>query len=260
MGDRLAAAGVQLRRAAARGGRGSLLGHQGAGPRAGALRDEPEYEDIEMPRNSPTGFVCAFFATVMGFALIWHIWWMAASGCVGAFATFVVFAWRDQAEYDDPGRRGRRASTAATAGPRRASHRMAHADRGVSAHAIGGRPARLGHGATGRAPAPTEHGARRPRLQADRRRLRLLDLPAQRHHHVRGLLRRLRGAVGRDGGRPGGQELFDLATWRSRRRACCCPPSPAAWPASAAARKHGLFYSRAWRSPSCSGPPSSASS
>ncbi len=36
--------------------------------------------DIEMPRNSPTGFVCAFFATVMGFALIWHIWWMVIAG------------------------------------------------------------------------------------------------------------------------------------------------------------------------------------
>src|SRR5205814_917897 len=32
-------------------------------------KNEPHYEDIEMPRNSPTGFVCAFFATVMGFAL-----------------------------------------------------------------------------------------------------------------------------------------------------------------------------------------------
>src|SRR6202012_3634421 len=37
---------------------------------------EPEYEAIDMPRNSPTGFICAFFATFMGFALIWHIWWM----------------------------------------------------------------------------------------------------------------------------------------------------------------------------------------
>jgi cytochrome o ubiquinol oxidase subunit 1 len=57
-------------------------------------REEPDYEDVEMPRNSPTGFVCAFFATVMGFALIWHIWWMAILGMIGAFATFVVFAWR----------------------------------------------------------------------------------------------------------------------------------------------------------------------
>jgi cytochrome o ubiquinol oxidase subunit 1 len=58
----------------------------------------PEYRDIEIPRNSPTGFVCAFFATVMGFALIWHIWWMVAVGAFGAFATFVVFAWRDHDE------------------------------------------------------------------------------------------------------------------------------------------------------------------
>ena len=56
---------------------------------------EPDYEAIEMPRNTPTGFVCAFFATVMGFALIWHIWWLAILGGLGAFATFVVFAWRD---------------------------------------------------------------------------------------------------------------------------------------------------------------------
>ena len=63
---------------------------------------ERDYEDIELPRNSPTGFVCAFFATIMGFALIWHIWWMVALGAIGAFATFVVFAWRDHEEYVIP--------------------------------------------------------------------------------------------------------------------------------------------------------------
>jgi cytochrome o ubiquinol oxidase subunit 1 len=68
----------------------------------GAEPGEPDYKDIEMPRNSPTGFVCAFFATIMGFALIWHIWWMVALGGVGAFATFVVFAWRDHDEYIIP--------------------------------------------------------------------------------------------------------------------------------------------------------------
>ena len=36
------------------------------------------YAEIEMPQNSPTGFICAFFATFMGFALIWHIWWLVA--------------------------------------------------------------------------------------------------------------------------------------------------------------------------------------
>ena len=60
---------------------------------------EPDYQPIEMPRNSPTGFICAFFSTFMGFALIWHIWWLVGVAAVGAFATFVVFAWRDRSDY-----------------------------------------------------------------------------------------------------------------------------------------------------------------
>jgi cytochrome o ubiquinol oxidase subunit 1 len=67
--------------------------------RDAVLGEEPEYVDIEVPRNSATGVVCAFFATILGFALIWHIWWMAVVGLVCAFATFVVFAWRDRTEY-----------------------------------------------------------------------------------------------------------------------------------------------------------------
>ena len=43
------------------------------------LGEEPDYEEIEVPRNSPTGFVVAFFATIIGFALIWHIWWLVRS-------------------------------------------------------------------------------------------------------------------------------------------------------------------------------------
>jgi cytochrome o ubiquinol oxidase subunit I len=66
------------------------------------LGDEPAYADIEMPRNSPTGFICAFFATFLGFALIWHMWWLAGLAALGAYAAFVVFAWRDRHEYVVP--------------------------------------------------------------------------------------------------------------------------------------------------------------
>jgi cytochrome o ubiquinol oxidase subunit 1 len=68
----------------------------------GTPEPEPVYQDIEMPRNSATGFVCAFFAAFLGFALIWQIWWLAVLAFVGAFATFVVFAWRDRTEYRIP--------------------------------------------------------------------------------------------------------------------------------------------------------------
>ena len=66
------------------------------------LAQEPDYEAVHMPRNSPTGFICAFFSTITGFALIWEIWWMVGAGLVAAFATFVVFAWRDKHEYEIP--------------------------------------------------------------------------------------------------------------------------------------------------------------
>ena len=66
------------------------------------LTPEPEYTPIEMPRNSPTGFVTAFFAVITGFSLIWHIWWLVILGLIGAYATFVAFAWRDHTEFEIP--------------------------------------------------------------------------------------------------------------------------------------------------------------
>jgi cytochrome o ubiquinol oxidase subunit 1 len=66
------------------------------------LLDLPDYQPIEMPRNSPTGFIAAFFAVVTGFALIWHIWWMVIVGLIGAIGTFVGFAWRNRYEYELP--------------------------------------------------------------------------------------------------------------------------------------------------------------
>ncbi len=70
--------------------------------KAGAPEADPDYQPIEMPRNTATGFVCAFFATVIGFAMIWHIWGAAILGGLGAFATFVVFAWKDHNEEEIP--------------------------------------------------------------------------------------------------------------------------------------------------------------
>jgi len=90
--------------------------------------EEPIYEDIEMPRNTPTGFVCAFFATIMGFALIWHIWWMVGLGLFGSFATFVVFAWRDRAEYVIPAAEVRRIDQEYRMQRRAAMAMMQHAE------------------------------------------------------------------------------------------------------------------------------------
>lgn len=68
--------------------------------RASARESQPprQYEPIEVPKNSPVGVVNAFFGVVIGFALIWHIWWMAGAGLIGAFLTILIFAFRDDDE------------------------------------------------------------------------------------------------------------------------------------------------------------------
>jgi len=71
-----------------------------------AKQDKPEptpaYESIEMPKNSAIGFVSAFFAVVVGFAMIWHIWWLASFGLLGAFVTLLAFAFRRHTEFAVP--------------------------------------------------------------------------------------------------------------------------------------------------------------
>src|SRR6202790_4064401 len=71
--------------------------------RRGPTAVEPAYETIEMPRNSATGFVTAFFAVMMGFALIWHIWWMAILGLLAAAITALVFGWSENREREISG-------------------------------------------------------------------------------------------------------------------------------------------------------------
>jgi cytochrome o ubiquinol oxidase subunit 1 len=66
------------------------------------LIPEPFYQPIEMPLNTPTGVIVAFFASVCGFALIWYIWWLAIVGLIGAFAVFVWYAWQDEHEHVIP--------------------------------------------------------------------------------------------------------------------------------------------------------------
>jgi cytochrome o ubiquinol oxidase subunit I len=56
------------------------------------------YESIEVPSNSPNGFVTAFFAVITGFALIWHIGWLAILGLVCAALTLITFGWMERVE------------------------------------------------------------------------------------------------------------------------------------------------------------------
>lgn len=63
---------------------------------------EPAYEPIEMPRNTPLGFIIAFFAVMTGFSLIWYIWWAAVIGLLAILVAVLVFGWSEDREREIP--------------------------------------------------------------------------------------------------------------------------------------------------------------
>lgn len=51
------------------------------------LEKPKRYEDIEVPKNTPLGMFIAAGAFLIGFGLVWHMWWLAIVG----FVAVVVF-------------------------------------------------------------------------------------------------------------------------------------------------------------------------
>jgi cytochrome o ubiquinol oxidase subunit 1 len=57
------------------------------------------YEDIHMPRNTGVAFVIGAFALAFGFAMIWHIWWLAVVGLVGIIASVITRGFNYDIDY-----------------------------------------------------------------------------------------------------------------------------------------------------------------
>ncbi len=66
--------------------------------RTGRLHDQADYAPFDIPRNTPIGFITAFFAVILGFAAIWHIWWVAIVGLIAIAVTALVFGWSEDRE------------------------------------------------------------------------------------------------------------------------------------------------------------------
>jgi cytochrome o ubiquinol oxidase subunit 1 len=58
--------------------------------------------DMHLPRNSPVGIFLAFFAVMLGFALIWRISWLAGLGLIGAVVVILREAWKTDFEVRVP--------------------------------------------------------------------------------------------------------------------------------------------------------------
>ncbi|AAM36130.1 cytochrome o ubiquinol oxidase subunit I [Xanthomonas phaseoli pv. phaseoli] len=58
-----------------------------------------KYEAIHMPRNTGAGVYIGAFSVLLGFGLIWHIWWLAIIGLVGMIGSFIARTFDDDIDY-----------------------------------------------------------------------------------------------------------------------------------------------------------------
>jgi cytochrome o ubiquinol oxidase subunit 1 len=57
------------------------------------------YEDIHMPKNTPMGLYIGLLSMVVGFALVWHMMWLALIGMVGIVTCLIIHLSSNDIEY-----------------------------------------------------------------------------------------------------------------------------------------------------------------
>ena len=67
-----------------------------------AYKQPAKYDEIHMPKNTGAGVLIGLFSLVMGFALIWYIWWLAIVGALGVVITWIAHSFNDDVDYYVP--------------------------------------------------------------------------------------------------------------------------------------------------------------
>ncbi len=67
-----------------------------------AYKRPAKYTEIHMPKNTGAGVIISVFSLIMGFALIWYIWWLAIVGFVGVIATWITYSFNKDVDYYVP--------------------------------------------------------------------------------------------------------------------------------------------------------------
>ncbi len=68
---------------------------EGSAGRAAPMK----YEDIVLPKNTAMAIYLSGFVFLFGFAMVWHIVWLAALGLVGAITCLIVRSFDEETEY-----------------------------------------------------------------------------------------------------------------------------------------------------------------
>ena len=80
----------------------------------GYERPTDGFRPIHMPKNTGTGFILAAISLVLGFALVWHIWWLAALSFAGLLATAIGHTFNYARDFHIPADEVVRTETART--------------------------------------------------------------------------------------------------------------------------------------------------
>jgi cytochrome o ubiquinol oxidase subunit 1 len=62
-------------------------------------RAQAPFAPIHMPRNTGVGVAMGAITFVFGFAMVWHIWWMAAASTAAMLAVVVMRANDEDVDY-----------------------------------------------------------------------------------------------------------------------------------------------------------------
>lgn len=67
-----------------------------------AYKQPIKYQEIHMPKNTSAGVIIAGFSLIFGFAMIWHIWWLAVIGFIGMAVAWIVKSFDEDVDYYVP--------------------------------------------------------------------------------------------------------------------------------------------------------------
>jgi cytochrome o ubiquinol oxidase subunit 1 len=70
--------------------------------RAGVGRPLDGFRPIHMPSNTGAGVVLAGISTLLGFALIWHIWWLVGISFVALLVSAIAHTFNYKRDYHIP--------------------------------------------------------------------------------------------------------------------------------------------------------------
>ena len=70
--------------------------------RSGVLRPVDGFRPIHMPKNTGAGVVLAGISAVFGFAMIWHIWWLAGGGLAMPLLTAIAHTFNTNRSFHIP--------------------------------------------------------------------------------------------------------------------------------------------------------------